>query len=304
MRIINTLEELNIEECTAIAIGKFDGIHQGHKKLIEQIVSKKKDGLKATVFTFDIQAASFFGGKDIKEITTKEEKRIIFKELGVDILVEFPLNKETASTKADVFIKEILVDKLKMKYICAGDDVSFGAMGKGNASLLMEKSNIFDYEVKIIDKITYKDREISATYIREEINKGNMEEVTNLLGHPYSFDGEVKKGFQLGHKLGMPTLNLYPDERKILPPLGVYYSRVIYKGCEYKGITNIGMRPTVAETKRISVETYLYDFDMDMYGEKITTLLLKFRRPEMKFEDVNALKAQMQEDIEAGAKFN
>ena len=303
MQIIETLKELNIEENTAIAIGKFDGIHEGHKKLLEKVVEKKKAGLKAVVFTFDIQAASFFGGADIKEITTKEEKRFIFEELGVDVLIEFPLNKETAATPPDVFIKDILVDKLSMKYICAGDDVSFGAMGKGDAKLLLSDSNRFGYEVEIIDKITYKDREISATYIREEINKGNMEEVTCLLGHPYSFDGEVKRGFQLGHKLGMPTLNLYPDERKILPPLGVYFSKVIYKGCEYKGITNIGMRPTVSDTERISVETYLYDFDMDMYGEKITTLLLKFKRPEMKFSDVAALKAQMEKDIQEGAAF-
>lgn len=303
MRIINSLEELNIKENTAIALGKFDGIHIGHKELIKRIVDKKKDGLLAAVFTFDIQAASFFGGGDIKEITTKEEKRLIFDELGVDLLVEFPLNKETAATSPLDFISNILVDKLNMKYMVAGYDVSFGAKGAGDTKLLTLNAPIYGYEIEIIDKIYHDGIEISSTYIRDEINKGNMETVLRLLGHPYEFEGEVKKGFQLGHKLGMPTLNLYPDERKILPPLGVYYSQVKYKGATYKGITNIGMRPTVADTTRISVETYLYDFDMDMYGEKITTSLLAFRRPEMKFENVEALKAQMQEDIKAGAKF-
>ncbi|MCR4788699.1 MAG: bifunctional riboflavin kinase/FAD synthetase [Lachnospiraceae bacterium] len=302
MQII-TDREFHIEEPTAVAIGKFDGIHMGHKKLLEFILSKKEEGLKSAVFTFDMSAASFFQGRDIKDITTIGEKRIIFEELGIDHLIEYPLNDETAHILPEDFIENILVGMLNMKYVAAGDDLSFGYKGLGNSELLSGLAGKYGYEVEIIDKVRLEGRDISSSFVREEIEKGNMEKVSRLLGHPYSFTGSVKPGFKLGRKLGFPTMNLYPDKDKILPPKGVYYSEVSFGGAVYPGITNIGVRPTVSEGDHVSVETYLYDFDRDMYGQNIETGLLAFKRPEMKFETKEELKKMIDADIDQGREF-
>lgn len=309
MKIISNTTQFHIDDKTAVAIGKFDGIHLGHIELINHILdyAKKNEsrGVKTAVFTFDMSAASFFGGKDIKEVTTLSEKRVIFENLGIDYLVEFPLNDNVARTSPENFVIDILLGMMNMEYIAAGDDISFGYKGQGNSKLILDMSSIYNFKVDIIDKIMYEGREISSTFLREEIMNGNMEKVTDLLGHPYSFLGTVEKGFKLGRKLGFPTMNLYPDEEKILPPFGVYFSKVKYDGASYPGITNIGIRPTVASPsdEHISVETYIFDFDKDMYGKTIETELLSFRRKEKRFEDAMGLKKQVESDIEEGKRY-
>lgn len=302
MQIIKSLDELNIEAKTAIALGKFDGIHIGHMKLINSILAKRSEGLKSLVFTFDTSAVSFFSGRAIKEVTTLKEKEYIFEQLGIDYLVEYPLTKESSLVNPSDFIKDILCRGLGMKYMAAGEDVSFGAKGAGNAALLSSMADVCGYELEIIDKLKYGDREVSSTYIREEIELGHMEVVSELLGHPYSFAGVVARGKQLGRRFGMPTMNQYPDAEKILPPFGVYYSKILYKDKWYNGITNIGIRPTLEDGEHVSVESYLYDFDEEIYGQEIVTSLTGFKRPEMRFDSIDALKAQIGQDIEDGRK--
>lgn len=302
MEII-TSKNFTIEDKTAVAIGKFDGIHMGHKTLLNRIIEVGHDrGFKTCVFTFNPSAASFFSDGNIKEVTTCSEKRVIFEEMGIDILVEFPLNKETASIEADEFVNKILVDSLNAGYVAAGYDISFGYKGAGNADLLQSEAKE-RFDVEIIDKVMYGNREISSTYVREEISAGHMELVTELLGHPYSFSGKVMPGAKLGRKLGFPTMNLYPDAQKELPPMGVYYSSALFEGATYPGLTNIGVRPTVSDGQSISVETYLYDFDRDMYGKNITIELLSFKRSEQKFNSAVELREQLRTDIEAGREF-
>lgn len=304
MKIICDTTEFQIEQKSAIAIGKFDGIHKGHMELLSHIIKMKEQGMAAVVFTFHPSAAVFFGQAKGAELTTRYEKRQLFEEMGIDILVEFPLNKETAATPPAEYIEKILVDQMHAGYIAAGEDLSFGYKGLGNKELLMEMSEKYGYQVQIINKVYCRNREISSTYVREEVEKGDMEMSARLLGRYYSFEGQVEEGNRLGRKLGMPTLNLYPDREKLLPPKGVYYSRVRYEGCIYPGITNIGLKPTVNATDTISVETYLYDFDKDMYGKKIVTELLQFKRPEQRFKGVEELKAQMERDIAQGRQFH
>ena len=302
MEIISS-RQFHIDVPTAVAIGKFDGIHMGHKELLGYILAQKEHGLKSTVFTFDMSAASFFQGTDIKDITTMSEKRIIFSELGIDYLIEYPLNDQTAHILPEEFISDILCGMLNMKYVVAGDDLSFGYKGRGNSDLLTQMSDKHGYEVEIIDKLRYEGRDISSSFVREVIEKGDMELAAKLLGHPYSFTGLVKPGFKLGRKLGFPTMNLYPDSDKILPPKGVYYSEVSFEGAHYPGITNIGVRPTVSEDEHVSVETYLYDFDRDMYGQNIETGLIGFKRPEMRFSSKEELKKMIDSDIADGRSF-
>lgn len=300
MRIIQDTTEFYIEKRSAVALGKFDGIHKGHEALLSLILKQKEKGLLAVVFTFHPSAAVFFGKEGQGELTTRMEKRSFFEKLGIDVLVEFPLNAITAAIPAEDFIKGILKKNMNAAYIAAGGDVSFGYKGMGRRELLEDLSKELDYQVEIIDKVYYKEREISSTYVREEVEKGNMELAGELLGRNYSIAGCVEQGNHLGRRLGMPTLNLYPEEEKLLPPKGVYYSRVLYAGCSYPGITNIGKKPTVSNAETISVETFLYDFDKDMYGKEIVTELLHFKRPEQKFSDIQELKLQMERDIAEG----
>ncbi len=304
MEIICDTLDFRAGQKTALAIGKFDGLHIGHLQLLSHILRRKGQGFLATAFTFHPSPAVFFGREKGKELTTRQEKRKLFEKMGIDLLVEFPLAQPTAATPAEEFVKRYLAGQLQAGYIAAGADVSFGSQGRGDRELLQRLSADFGYQVQIIDKVYYKGREVSSTFVRDQVEAGNMDMAWKLLGRPYSFEGQVAPGNRLGRRLGMPTLNLYPREEKLLPPMGVYYSRVSFEGRCCPGITNIGQKPTVNETKAVSVETYLYDFGEDMYGKEIVTELLQFKRPEMKFKDVGELKAQMEQDIAQGRQFH
>ena len=303
MRIIAGTTDFKIVQPTAVAIGKFDGLHRGHRKLLEQILQMKKEGLLSTIFTFDPPPEVLFGKRQAKEITTKEEKRIIFEKMGVDILIEYPLNEISAAIEPEDFVKDVLKEKMNMSYLAAGYDLSFGHKGAGDAKLLKKLAPKYDFELNIIEKVCEDGREISSTYIREEVENGNMSHVTKLLGEPYMVIGQVVHGAKLGRRIGMPTINLLPEKEKMLPPKGVYYSRTQIGEKEYKSITNIGEKPTVSNAKQIGVETYLYEFDKDVYGKNAIVKLLEFKRPEQKFADLEKLKVQMLKDINDGREF-
>lgn len=301
MRLIQGTTEFMLEDSCAVAIGKFDGIHRGHQRLLENILKKKEEGLSAAVFTFDPPPAVFFGRAESRGLTTREEKRRIFQRLGIDVLIEFPLTEETAAMSPERFIEEILVKKMHAAYVAAGADVTFGDKGKGDRRLLLSFGEKLGFAVEIIDKICEETGiEISSSLIRRELEKGNMERVTELIGFPYSVSGKVVHGKRLGRELGMPTVNLLPPADKLLPPRGVYFSNVSYGGRHYKSISNIGCKPTVSNERIMGVETYLYDFSEDIYGKEITVNLLGFKRPEMKFASLSQLREQMQRDIAEG----
>ena len=297
MKIITELDKLNIREKTAVAIGKFDGIHVGHKELLSKILEKKKDGLKATVFTFDPSPEEFFVGHSVPQLFTREEKLKAFQELGVDILVMFPLNDETAATDPEEFVRRILVDELNAGFIAAGSDVSFGDKGKGDSKLLERLGKELSYELCIIDKVKIDDEEVSSTRVRNAVSDGDMDLTERLLGTKYSISGIVEHGNHLGHTIGVPTVNILPPSMKLLPPYGVYSSTVKIGKNEFKGMTNIGRKPTVSEKEKVGVETYIYDFGRDVYGEYIEVVLHSFVRPEIKFENMEQLKLQIQQDI-------
>ena len=303
MQIIRQTTEFNLEKNTAVAIGKFDGIHKGHEKLLEKIMMQKEKGLKTVIFTFDPLPAILFGQTQIKELTTRQEKEEIFERMGVDILIEFPLTESTASMSPENFIEEILVQKMNTAYVAAGTDLSFGYKGKGDAALLKNLSGKFNFCVEIIEKVCHNKREISSSYIREEIERGNMENAAALIGNAYSISGIVEHGNQLGRTLSMPTVNLLPDERKLLPPYGVYFSRINMDGKFYCGVTNIGSKPTVSNENRPGVETYIFGFEEEIYDKKITVYLDHYRRPEKKFAGIEQLRAQLMEDKKAGRDY-
>lgn len=182
MEIIRDTEDFFIEHGTALCIGKFDGVHIGHQKLLEYITAKKSVGLKALVFTFNKAPEELLFGKKNENLCTREEKERYFQDMGVDIVIEYPLTLENAAMEAEVFVKEILIGKLNMKYIVAGSDISFGKGGLGNRDLIEKMSAEYDFECDIIDKVRLDGNEISSTAIRAEFEAGNTEKAYRMLG--------------------------------------------------------------------------------------------------------------------------
>lgn len=304
MKIIENTTEFKIVEETAVVIGKFDGFHRGHQKLLNMVQEQKKKGLAAVVFTFVPSPSAFFSKDIIRELSTTEEKRRIFENAGIDYLIEYPFNQQIADMEPEAYIQEVLVERLHARCIVAGEDISYGKQGKGDACLLRNKASEYGYEVIIIDKVQHEGREVSSTFVRDEVRKGNMELVSELLGQPYHVEGEIIHGRRLGRTLGMPTVNLLPPQEKLLPPKGVYYSKVSLQGRMYDGITNIGTKPTVSGEKVMGVETYIYNFHENVYGKEAEIYLLHYKRPEMRFDGVEELKAQMASDIAAGREYH
>ncbi|WP_029320688.1 bifunctional riboflavin kinase/FMN adenylyltransferase [Butyrivibrio sp. AE3004] len=329
MRIISGEKQFHIEDKTAVAIGKFDGVHMGHQKLLKHILDKKEQGMKATIFTFDPPPAVFFAqmasgnnkvshnpdnnnkGKNntdrhekmLTQLLTRDEKRRKFEKLGIDILVEFPMNAETAHTMPEDFVRKILHDQMNAAYIAAGDDLSYGYKGKGNFELLNKLAPELGYRTHAIKKLQMFGRNVSSSFIKEEITQAEMERASELLGETYYIGGIVEHGKRLGRTIGFPTVNLLPPDEKCLPPFGVYFSEVRIDGKSHQGMTNIGCRPTVSNSGQISVETYIYDFNEDIYGKYLEIALLTFHRKEQKFSDVDRLKKQLELDLEAGRNF-
>nr|MBQ8252649.1 riboflavin biosynthesis protein RibF [Lachnospiraceae bacterium] len=307
MKIISGTTDFKIEEGCAVAIGKFDGIHRGHKRLLKEIFDAEKLGLKTAVFTFDPSPAVFFQGDGVKELMTRDEKRIAFAQMGIDYLVEYPFCKETAAITPDDYVTQFLLDKMNARFIAAGEDVSFGNRGEGNAKLLCDLARSRGVQVRIISKLCHNGRDISSTYVRSEVEQGNMELVTKLLEEPFFVSGRVERGNRIGHKLGMPTVNLHPQPQKIMPPGGVYFSTVTYGEQTFYGVTNIGYKPTVESAdgtgNRLGIETYIYDFDEDIYGKDITVHLHHYERKERKFDNLDELKTAIAEDVKKGKTY-
>lgn len=300
MRIIGKDLNFQLDKPSAVAIGKFDGIHRGHQSLLRHVLEQKDRGLQAVVFTFDPSPAALFSGENLPELTTKREKRRLFEEMGIDVLIEFPLDFATAAMEPEEFIEKVLAGQMKTAYIAAGADLSFGNRGRGDAALLERMAGQFGYRAEMIEKVCLEGVEISSSYVREVVKSGDMERAERLIGEAYSVCGVVAHGKKLGRRLGMPTVNLLPEKEKLLPPYGVYFSEVSVGERVYKGITNIGCKPTVNDENQAGVETYLYDFAQDIYGKEITVRLFSFHRPEKKFESVDDLKKQMAADIAKG----
>ncbi len=297
MRIITTIEELYSEAATAVAIGKFDGVHLGHRKLLSSVVKASADGLLPCAFTFEPSPERFFGGSTQHILSTRDEKRRLLEEAGIELLIEYPLNRESAAIAPEAFIREFLHRRLKAARIVAGADLSFGAEGRGDFALLNAMRPECGYETEEIEKLLIDGSAVSSSRIRALVAKGAMEDAALCLGNSYSLEGEVVHGAGRGKSFGFPTLNLIPPEEKLLPPFGVYLCNAYLSGKKWDGLCNIGMKPTVSAEQRVGAESFLFGLDRDVYGEKLRVELLHYTRPERKFEDINGLKKQLDADI-------
>ena len=294
MIYFHSTSDFYIAGSSAVTLGKFDGVHKGHQLLMHRIHDLEKEGCVSVAFTIEAGRGPFL-------LTAQEQKEAI-EGMGIQVMVRCPFLPEFAGMSPEQFIDEILLQRLHAKYVVVGTDYRFGHHRRGDANFLREYGKTHGFETFIIDKALYEGREISSSFIREELLEGNLEAVNAMLGNAFPVEGIVMHGAHLGTQLGMPTINLVPDPVKLLPPNGVYYSVTEIDGKRINGITNVGTKPTV-DGKYMGVETYLYDFDQDIYGQKVCTRLLKHVRAEKRFDGTEQLKEQIKKDIEAGRKY-
>lgn len=298
MKYITDLKELNTLSPCVITLGKFDGVHKGHQKLIRlvQQIGEKNDW-KTAVFTFDVSPQVKLGMSRHLLLMTNEERRLKLEKMGLDYLVECPFTDEIKNMEPEDFVKEILIGKMHARSLVIGKDFHFGKQRRGDAALLCKLGEELNLEIHVEEKEKDGRRDISSTYVREELSLGHMEKVTELLGNPYSVKGEIVHGNHIGHTLGFPTINQIPEASKLLPPKGVYLSKTLVDGREYDGISNVGTKPTVQGNKIMGIETHLLFFSGDLYGKEARVQLLSFRRPEKKFASLEELKKQLDSDI-------
>lgn len=300
MKIINDTLDFRIPEDSAITLGKFDGIHKGHQKLMKKILQKKASGLKSVVFTFGQMPGTVFLGNKGRTILTKEERRNHLREMGIDYMIECPFVPQIVQMEPEKFIEEILVKQLHVKYIAVGPDFRYGYHRRGDDELLKRLSAEYDYEVEVVEKECLGEKTISSTYVREMLKAGHMETVEKLLGYPYYVSGTVVHGHEIGRTLGIPTTNILPDDEKMLPPNGVYLTKTLLGGQEFFGITNIGVKPTISGEEAKGIETHLFEFDGDLYGRNLIVEFYAFERPEQRFDSLEDLKEQLARDARWG----
>ena len=296
MLYIHDTKEIQLEGPSVVTIGKFDGFHLGHRKLLQECCRIRKAGERVVVFTFSRSPQMVLAGKAYAELNSHEEKVHLAEALGVDVLIEYPFTPDVRQMTAENFLKDILFDRLHAVAIVAGPDCRFGYERRGDIEFLEEHSEELGYLVHVVEKENYQLMPISSTRIREVLRKGAIEEVNAMLGCHYGYDGEVVHGRRLGRTLGFPTINQWVPEGKVLPQYGVYASEVVRNGKVYPAVSNIGVKPTISGSERVSIETYIYDFDHEIYGEKIRVQLLHFVRPERRFYSLEALKKQVDRD--------
>ena len=283
---------------TAIALGKFDGIHVGHQLLIDGLKQERLKGRQALVFTFGDSPVSVLSGGSKKNIYTAEEKALYFSQLGVDVLLEYPFTKEFAAFSPENFVEQCLVKQLGVKAIYVGEDFHFGRGRSGNVRMLKVMGKEYGFEVHAIPKKTQHGKVVSSTAVRDML-ESHFWIANEMLGNPYFVYGEVVHGNHLGHTIGFPTINQTIPEQKLIPSFGVYASRVFIDGYYYNGISNLGQKPTIEGEHQVGLETHILNFDGDLYGRKLQVELLFYIRPEEKFASVNELKMQICNDIEA-----
>ena len=297
MKYIKNTLEFQINEPTVVTLGKFDGLHRGHELLMKEVVQYGKvNNLKTVAFTFDIPPKNKIEHMFGKVLTTNEEKQHIFELAGIDYLIECPFTEEVMCMKPKDFIAWIS-NSLSMKCVVVGTDFCFAHKRTGNFHTLQEYEQEFDYKTIVVSKMQEDNRDISSTYVREEIAKGNIAKANHLLGYPYFVKSDVVHGNKIGRTIGIPTINMELPLEKLLPPNGVYVTRVKIKDEEHIGVTNIGTKPTVSNLQTIGVETHIVGFSGDIYNKTVVVEFLEYIRPEKKFASLEELQAQMQKDI-------
>jgi riboflavin kinase/FMN adenylyltransferase len=288
-----------------VTIGTFDGVHLGHRKVIEQLneLARKYNG-ESVIFTFYPHPRLITSPEEtnLRLLTTLEEKKKLFEKFGVDHLVVFPFDKEFAELSYTNFVEQILVGKMKTRCLVVGYDHRFGKDRQGGFEYLKNCAERFNFKVEKLDALSVETENVSSTKIREALQSGDIKKANHYLGYRFTLHGKVIEGNQLGRKIGFPTANIEAsDKNKIIPGYGVYAVKVVVNNSEYKGMLNIGTRPTFNNNAdNRSIEVHIFDFNDDIYNRGITLVFVAKIREEQKFAGVEKLTEQLKKDkIEA-----
>lgn len=299
-----TNSEIGQSRPTAVTLGNFDGVHMGHRRLIETTKEyAEKENLKSVVFTFKPHPMFIFGDRENNAlIMSPEEKKIAVEKMGVDTYIEYPFDREFASMSAEDFAVELVFKQLNCKVLVVGYDYRFGRMNKGDCRLLEKLGKEYGVKTVFVPNVIYNGERVSSTKIRECLVNKDVDEANRLLTEPYYIYGHVAEGKRLGRQLGFPTVNILAHEDKLFPPNGVYATATVYEGKLYYGMTNVGYNPTV-NGKHKTVETNLFGFDKVIYGETILTFFFNWIRDEHKFPSVDALREQLANDAVSAEQY-
>lgn len=305
MQIFYSIKDLKKNKNTVLTLGTFDGIHPGHLKIIGRLVScSKEKGCRSVVITFYPHPRTILGNDNsVKMLTTQEEKIELLEKLGVENLLIINFTKEFASLSAEDFIYDYLINGIGLTEIVLGHDHHFGKGRRGNAELLQKIADKEGFIVTKAEAFMIDGEAVSSTKIRNAIAEGDIIRANKLLGRNYEFSGIVVGGDKRGRELGFPTANIkLSSQEKLLPASGVYAVKVMVENERHTGLLSIGNRPTFYNQGELVSEVYIYDFNREIYGAKVTTELVERLRGEVKFNSAEELINQMNTDKENGYK--
>lgn len=300
MKIYRNIEEFEKLNYAVVTSGTFDGVHVGHQKILNKLVdTAHNDNGESVVITFWPHPRYVLypnHGDHLKLLHTFEEKAQRIEKLGIDHLVCIPFTLEFSQLTSQAFIRNILIDKIGTKKLVIGHDHRFGKNREGSFEHLRANAHTYGFEVEEIPRQDIEHVGVSSTLIRNNLEEGKVEISAQYLGHEYSMSGKVVKGSEIGRTISFPTANIEIDEpNKLVPSDGAYAVRVNVVGQSLNGMLNIGYRPTVDGSKH-TIEVHIFDFENDLYDETISISFVKLLRKEKKFENVEALKQQLEQD--------
>ena len=301
MQIFRDLESVKQVKDTIITNGTFDGVHLGHQKVLKSIIQQAKEtGLQSTVITFWPHPRFVLNpNTSFQLITTIEERIELLEQLGIDILVIIPFSTEFSQITAKDYIDSVLIKKLDVKKFVIGYDHRFGKNREGDFDFLANYGEAHGFEVKQITEKSINENTVSSTNIREAVVQGDMKTVRSFLGRPYTLSGTVVQGDKIGREIGYRTANIgNVDKRKLIPCKGVYAVIVQIKNGQHYAMLNIGTRPTVQHSDKLSIEAHIFDFEGEIYEDNITVLFIERIRGEQKFDSLDALREQLDHDKE------
>lgn len=279
---------------TAVALGVFDGIHKGHQAVIYKAICYKAFGLSTCVFTFDTKSVTSKG--KIELLISDELKFSRLIKMGVEYVYS-PQFDDVKEFSAEDFIKEILIKKLNCGVAVCGENFHFGKGGTAGCYELSQLCDKYGIKSEIIPFLNYKEKPICSTDIRELIKNGDIKTANEMLGYDFHFKSKVERGNEIGRTLDFPTINMYFEEKHVIPKYGVYASIVTIKGKDYMGVSNIGVKPTIASGIKPLCETFVIDFNGAIYGQEVTITLKEFIRAEEKFGSLEILKEHIALDL-------
>ena len=285
---------------TVIALGFFDGVHRGHGALLRKAAERAGElNAAPAVFTFDRSPKEFVTGKPVLLINSNDDRRDIIRRVyGIQRVIFAPFDREMMTMPWQDFITELLVKQYGAVHLVAGHDYRFGHKNAGTPELLQEKCRQLGLGCDIIPKVEYDGITVSSTYIRQLVESGQVERAAEFLGHRHCLSQTVTHGFRFGRTIGIPTINFTVPDHVLVPERGVYITRVyLPDGSSFAGVTNVGTRPTVSDSGKVSIETFLLDFDGDLYGKRIRLEFCRRLREEKKFESPQQLKDEVGKNI-------